>query len=104
MTYYVRDGRLEKKRKAKDMAWPIASQYDMTKDITMSQPKGWQEHYNVEDKAKGRVYREYLNSPWKTRGWNMVGIKDEKTTRGNDKTTKITLNSKRKKMLNKRAK
>ena len=107
MAKVVRDGKLydkylpaPKKRKGKDIAQVVWQQYDMSKDITLSSPKGWQEHYSVSDDKKGKVYREYLNSPWKTSGrWSQTGIKDEKTTRWNTKTTRVDLKSKKKKRL-----
>ena len=111
MAKIVRGGRLvdaylppAKKRKGKDMAWPISSQYDMAKDVSLERPKGWHEHYDVPDNKKAKVYREYVASPGKSK-WRgqLVGTKDE-STRWWGKTTTITLNSKKKKMLDKRAK
>lgn len=109
MAKVVRDGRLvdgylppAKKRKWKDIAWLVWQQYDMGKDISMSRPQGWHEHYDVPNEKKGKVYREYLNSPKKTKGnGSYTGTKKEKTTRWEDKTTSVTLKSKKKKLLDK---
>ena len=103
MAKVVRDGRLydkylqaPKKRKGKDLAWPISQWYDMTKDISMERPKGWHEHYDVPANKKAKVYREYVASPGKSK-WRgqLVGTKDE-STRWWGKTTTITLNKKKK--------
>ena len=73
MTYVVRGGNLEKKRKGKDIAWPIAASYDMEKRWSSKWPNDWFTNVwstQVPDNKKTKVYKEYLKSdkygskPW----------------------------------------
>lgn len=77
-------------RQGKNLSNAIAQQYNFQKSnhlVPVKGNNGWHETYAVEPSKKGRIYREYLNMPWKS---GNMRYNERKNFNGDVELTTIT--------------